>query len=347
VRRALLVALVASFALGAVAHSAPPRRSLVLPEAVVGQPALLGSSLFYVVRTRRQERVKRLDLTTLQAAPVYTLRSASAQLGGVVRAGGGRVALDVEDINPRGGFGSKVVELDPAGGPPRLVATGLLRNAKRRNCGTEVSLEDVSQDGALVIDKARLGCGRRAAARHVLRRYAVGPPSVLLRYTERLSDESRQWRLAGNRLLEATERGARITDLTTRGVRLVRPGRRFQTVWADLDAVGNAVVGELSFRGRSIREIVRLSGGPVLLDARDTQAQPRFCGNRLVVQTVSRDKQELLVYDDLAAQPRVAFSTPRRSPDLEIQLSCDAGTAALVDYQRGKRTVIEVIPLGP
>lgn len=346
-RRALLGALVATFALGAVAHSAPPRRSLVLPEAVVGQPALLGDALFYVVRTRRQESIKRLDLTTLQTAPAYTLRAASAQLGGVVRAGGGRLAVDVEDINPRGGFGSKVVELYPAGGAARTVASGLLRNAKRRNCGTEVSLEDVSQDGALVIDKARLGCGRRAVGRHVLRRYAVGPPSVLVRYTERLSDESRQWRLAGNRLLEATERGARITDLTTHGVRLVRPGRRFQTVWADLDAVGNAVVGELSFRGRSVREIVRLSSGPVLLDVRDMQAQPRFCGNRLVEQTVSRDKQELLVYDDLAGPPRVAFSTPRRSADLEIQLSCDADTAVLTDYQRARRTAIEVVPLAP
>jgi hypothetical protein len=227
------------------------------------------------------------------------------------------------------------------------VASGSLKNARRKNCGTEVSLEDVSQDGALLIDKARLGCGRRAAARHILRRYAVGPPSVLLRYTERLSDESRQWRLAGNRLLEASERGARITDLTTHGVRLVRPGRHFQTVWADLDQVGNAVVGELSFHGRSIREIVRLSPGPVLFDARDIQAQPRFCGSRLVEQTVSRDKQELIVYDDLAAQLRVAFSTPRRSPDLEIQLSCDADTAVLTDYQRARRTVIEVVPLAP
>jgi hypothetical protein len=130
-------------------------------------------------------------------------------------------------------------------------------------------------------------------------------------------------------------------------VRLVRPGRLFQTVWADLDAVGNAVVGELSFHGRSIREIVRLSPGPVLFDARDIQAQPRFCGSRLVEQTVSRDKQELLVYDDLAAQPRVAFSTPRRSPDLEIQLSCDADTAVLTDYQRTRRTVLEVVPLAP
>jgi hypothetical protein len=347
VRRALVGALVATFALGAVAHAAPWRRTIVLPEAVVGQPALLGSSLFYVVRTRRQEIVKRLDLTTLQTAPVYTLRSTSAGLGGVVRAGGSRVAVDVEDINPRGGFGSKVVELAPAGGPPRTVATGLLRNTRRKNCGTEVSLEDVSQDGALLIDKARLGCGRRAAARHVLRRYAVGPPSLLLRYTERLSDESRQWRLAGSRLLEASERGARITDLTTHGVRLVRPGRLFQTVWADLDAVGNAVVGELSFHGRSIREIVRLSPGPVLLDTRDAQAQPQFCGNRLVMQTVSRSKQELLVYDDPAGAPRVAFSVPRNSLDTEIQLSCDADTAVLTDYQRGKRTVIEVVPLAP
>jgi hypothetical protein len=347
VRRALVAALVATFALGPVAHAAPVRRTIILPEAVVGQPAPLGDALFYVVRTRRQESIKRLDLTTLQTAPAYALRSASAQLGGLVRAGGGRVAFDVQDINPRGGFGSKVVELDPAGGPSHVVATGLLRNTKRKNCGTEVSLEDVSQDGALVIDKARLGCGRRAAARHVLRRYAVGPPSVLLRYTERLSDESRQWRLAGNRLLEATERGARITDLATRTVRRVRPARRFQTVWADLDSVGNAVVGELSFHGRSTREVVRLSGGPVLLDARDTAAQPRFCGSRLVEQTVSRDKQELLVCDDLAVPPRVAFSTPRHSSDLEIQLSCDADTALLTDYQRGRRTVIEVVPLAP
>ena len=54
VRRALVGALVATFALGAVAHAAPPRRSFVLPEAVVGRPALLGNSLFYVVRTRRR-----------------------------------------------------------------------------------------------------------------------------------------------------------------------------------------------------------------------------------------------------------------------------------------------------
>jgi hypothetical protein len=347
VRRVLLGALAASLALAAVAHAAPERRTIVLPEAVVGQPALLGNTLFYVVRTRRLESVKRLDLTTLQTAPAYTLRTAAAQLGGVVRAGGGRVALDVEDIDPKGGFGSKVVELAPAGGPPRTVARGLLRNARRKNCGTEVSLEDVSQDGTLLVDKTSLRCGRRAAARHVLRRYPLGPPSVLLRYTERLNDDSRWWRLAGSRLLEASERGARITDLATQDVRLVRPGRRFHTVWADLDGAGNAVVGELSFHRRSTREILRLSGGRVLLDARDTLAQPRFCGGRLVEQAVSRDKQELAVYDDLAGPPRIPFSTPRNSPDLEIQLSCDADTAALTDYQRGRHTVIEVVPLTP
>jgi hypothetical protein len=347
VRRALIGAVVASLALAAAAQAAPARRTIVQPEAVVGQPALLGSSLFYEVRTRRLDIVKRLDLGTLQSTPLYTLRSASVQLAGRVHAGGGRVALDVQDVNPRGGFGSKVVELDPAGGPPRTVVRGLLRSTKRRNCGTEVSLEDVSQDGALLIDKASLGCGRRATARHVLRRYAAGPPAILSRYTERSSDESPYWRLAGTHLLEASERGARITDLVTRGVRQVRPGRHFQNVWADLDAAGNAVVGDQSVRGRAVREIVRLAAGRVLLDTRDSQAQPQFCGNRLVMQTVSRTKQELLVYDDLAAAPRVPFSVPRNSPDTEIQLSCDADTAVLTDYQRGKRTVIEVVPLTP
>jgi hypothetical protein len=235
------------------------------------------------------------------------------------------------------------------------VASGRVRNARRHNCGTEVTLEDVSDDGALVIDKARVGCGRSSLARHVVSRYAIGPPAVLARYTERLDDESRFWRLTGNRLLEGTERGVRVRDLATGGTRPIRRrSRRFLVTWGDIDPTGNVVLGELGFPSRSVRELVRLlapadppTGGRILFDARDTLAQPRFCGSRLVEQRVSRTRQELLVYDDLAGAPRVPFSAARRSRDLEIQLTCDPETAALVDFQAARRTAVEVVPLAP
>lgn len=105
-RRAVVGAVTACLALAGVAHAAPPRQSLVLPEAVVGRPALLGNSLFYVVRTRRAEVVKRLDLTTLQSVPVYSKPKASWGFGGV-RGGGGRAAVEVDDVNPRGGLASR------------------------------------------------------------------------------------------------------------------------------------------------------------------------------------------------------------------------------------------------
>lgn len=242
-----------------------------------------------------------------------------------------------------------MVELDPAGGPPRLVATGLLR----KTCGSEVSLEDVSQDGELVIDRTSTACRRGAVPRHVLRRYPkLGPAAVLLRYRERSSDESRQWRLAGNRLLEADERGAVVRDLATGASRRIRRrGRGFLVTWADLDAPGNVVLGEFRFPSRSVRSLVRLFGpsglGRVLFDAAGTQDEPRFCGSRLVEQRISRERQELLAYDDLAAPPRSLFSTPRASRDLEIQLACDADTAVLVDFQATRRTAVEVVPLAP
>lgn len=344
-RRALLGALVATLALGAVAHAAPPRRSFVLPEAVVGRPALLGNSLFYVVRTRRDELVKRLDLTTLASVPAYSKRKASWGFG-AVRSGGGRVAVEVDDVNPRGGLATQVVELDPAGGPPRVVASGLLRNT----CGSEVSLEDVSEEGALVIDRSSTGCRRGAVPRHVLRRYPkLGPATVLLRYSERSSDESRQWRLAGNRLLEATERGAVVRDLATRATRRIRRrGRGFLVAWADLDAAGSVVLGELRFPSRSVRSLVRLFGPDrVLFDAAGIQDEPHFCGSRLVEQRVSGQGDELLAYDDLGGAPRSVFSTPRVSRDLEIQLACDADTAVLVDFQAARHTAVEVVPLVP
>jgi hypothetical protein len=37
----------------------------------------------------------------------------------------------------------------------------------------------------------------------------------------------------------------------------------------------------------------------------------------------------------------------RNSPDLELQLACDADTAVLVDRQTPGRTAIEVVPLAP
>ncbi len=344
-KRALLLALVAALALGAVAHAAPPRRSFVLPEAVVGRPALLGNSLFYVVRTRRDEVVKRLDLTTLQSVPVYSKPKRSWGFGGV-RSGGGRVAVEVDDVNPRGGLATQVVELNPAGGPARVVARGLLRGA----CGSEVSLQDVSEEGTLVIDRAGTACRRGAVTRHVLRRYPkLGAPAVLARYRERSSDESRQWRLAGNRLLEATERGAVVTDLATRSKRRIRRrGRGYLVTWADLNAAGSVVLGELRFPSRTVRSFVRLFGPDrVLFDSSGIQDEPHFCGSRLVEQRVSGQSDELLAYDDLAAPPRSVFSTPRVSRDLEIQLACDADTAVLVDFRAAKRTAVEVVPLAP
>ena len=347
-RRALLVALVAALALPAVAPAAPPRRSFVLPEAVVGRPALLGNSLFYVVRTRRDEVVKRLDLTTLQSVPVYSKRKRAWGFGGV-RSGGGRVAVEVDDVNPRGGLATLVVELNPSGGPPRVVARGLLRGS----CGSEVSLEDVSEEGALVIDRAGTACRRGAVTRHVLRRYPkLGPPAVLARYRERSSDESRQWRLAGNRLLEGTERGAVVRDLTTRAtLRIRRRGRGYLVTWADLNAAGSVVLGELRFPSRTVRSFVRVfppsAPGRALFDAAGIQDEPRFCGSRLVEQRVSPERQELLAYDDLAAPPRLLFSTARVSRDLEIQLACDADTAVLVDFTAARRTAVEVVPLAP
>jgi hypothetical protein len=351
VRRALIAAAVVILSLAPAARAAPARQSLVLPEAVAGRPALVGGTLFYVVRTRRQETVKRLDLATLQVTPAYKQRASSAGLG-AVRSGGGRVAVEVDDIDPRGGFGTKVVELDPAGGAPRTVAKGLLRNSRRRNCGTEVRLEDVSQDGALLVDTAAFGCGRRARARHVLRRYAAGPPLPVRRWFDKPNDESGQWRLSAGRLLESNERDVRIGDLAGGATRRIRRSARgFLITWADLDAGGHVVIAELRFRGRTTREIVRVSapgdpgGQRILLDAHAIQSEPRFCGERLVEQRVSRTNQELLVYDDPAGAPRLAFSTPRQSSDLEIHLACDADTAVLVDYQRARRTVIEVVPL--
>jgi hypothetical protein len=91
--------------------------------------------------------------------------------------------------------------------------------------------------------------------------------------------------------------------------------------------------------------IRRLQLPRLQLDLRDAQAEPRFCGSRLVVQSVSRQSQQLLVYDDLAGAPRVPFNVARNSRDLEIQLACDADTAVLVDRQAPRRTAIEVVPL--
>lgn len=343
-RRALALAAVALAGLPAAAGAAPGRRSFVLPDDVVGRPALLGDALYYEVRTRRVESVKRIDLNTLQTAPVYSKPARSWALG-PVQAGGGRLAIELDDMNPRGGLATRVVDLSPTGGPPRTVARGLLRAAPRRTCGTEVSLEDVSPEGELLVDAGRTSCRPGAAERHVLRRYGVGGPAVIHRYIERLSDDSRQWHLVAGRLLEATERAARVGAR-----RIQRSGRGYQLDWADLDGAADVVIGELRARGRSLRELVRLltpTGGRTLLDLRDSQGEPRFCGGRLVVQVVSRLSQQLLVYDDLAGAPRVAFSASRNSPGLGIQLACDASTAVLVDHQARRRTAIEVVPLAP
>jgi hypothetical protein len=99
-----------------------------------------------------------------------------------------------------------------------------------------------------------------------------------------------------------------------------------------------------------VHQLVRLltpAGGRVLFDGRDVQAEPRFCGGRLVVQAVTRQSQQLMVYDDLAGPPRMPFGVPRQSNDLEIQLACNADTAVLVDQQAPRRTAIEVVPLAP
>jgi hypothetical protein len=352
VRRALAAALLATLALAATAHAAPPRRSFVLPESVVGRPALLDNSLFYIVRTRRDEVVKRLDLTTLQSVPVYSKPKAAWGFAWL-RSGGGRVALEVDDRNPRGGLASKVVELPAAGGPARVVASGLVRNSRLHICGTEVSLEDVSPEGALVIDRSATGCRPGAVPRHAIRRYpAAGPVTVIRRFNERSSDEGRQWRLVGDRLLEATERGAVVRNLVTRGVRRIRRrGRGYLVTWADLDAAGNVALGELRFPSRTARSFVRLfpPSGParILFDAAGTQDEPRLCGPRLVELRVSRSADELLVHDDLAAPARSLFSRPHVSRALEVQLACDQDTAVLVNLQATRRTAVDVVPLAP
>jgi hypothetical protein len=344
VRRAFALVALALAAVPCAAGAAPPRRSFVLPEAAVGRPALVGDALYYVVRTSRLETVKRVDLNTLQVAAVYSKPARSWGLG-PVRAGGGRVAIELDDVNPRGGLASEVVELDPAGAPPRMVARGRLRVARRRTCGTEVALEDVSPEGELLVDEGRMGCPPGSTEHHALRSHGAGPPAVIHRYAEKLSDETRQWRLVGGRLLEATERAARVG-----GRRIAASGRGFQLEWADLDAAADVVTGEIRVRGRSVHQLVRLltpAGGRVLFDARDVQAEPRFCGGRLVVQAVTRQSQQLMVYDDLAGPPRMPFGVPRQSNDLEIQLACNADTAVLVDQQAPRRTAIEVVPLAP
>jgi hypothetical protein len=172
---------------------------------------------------------------------------------------------------------------------------------------------------------------------------------VRLRFNERPNDEIRQWRLAGNRLLEADERGAVVRDLATGATRRIRRhARGYLVTWADLDAAGSVVLGELRFPSRSVRSFVRLFGPDrVLFDAAGTQDEPRFCGSRVVEHRVSRERQELLAYDDPAGAPRSLFSTPRLSRDLEIQLACDADTAVLVDFQAARRTAVEVLPLAP
>jgi hypothetical protein len=345
VRRALAAAGVVLAALPALAAAAPPRSSFVLPEEVVGTPALLGDSLFYVVRTRRAETVKRLDLNTLQAIPVYTRAARSWSLG-PVRSGGGRVAAELDDVNPRGGLATRVVELTPPA-PARVIAGGLLRvrGQGSRTCGTEVTLEDVSPEDEPLVDQGRQACRSGAAERHVLRRYGAGLPAVIHRYVERRSDESPEWRLVAGRLLRVSESSVRI------GGRRIRPsGRGYRLAWADLDAAADVVIGEIRVKGRSVHELVRLVtpvAGRLLLDLRDVQAEPRFCGNRLVVQSVSRQRQQLLVYDDLAGAPRVPLDLARTSSDLEIQLACDAESAVLVGRQAPRRTAIEVLPLAP
>ena len=343
-RRALALAALGLMGLAGPASAVPPRRSFVLPEGVAGRPALLGDSLYYVATTRRLTSVKRLDLNTLQTTTLYSKATRSWALG-PVRAGGGRIAVEVDDTNPRGGLSSQVLELFPAGGAPRTVARGLVRAARRQSCGTEVVLEDVSPEGELLVDQSRMRCRSRAMPRHELRRYGTGPPAVVRRYVERPSDEVRERRLVAGRVLETT-----TSSVTLGGRRIHSAGRGHQILGADLDPAADVAIGEIRLRGRSTRSLVRLltpTGSRVLLDAPGTQAEPRFCGSRLLIQSVSSQALQLLVYDDLAGAPRTAFASARDNRDLELNVVCDADTAVLADLQTPRRTAIQVVPLAP
>jgi hypothetical protein len=344
-------ALVAGVLLAPSASAAPPRHTFVLNEGA-RTPAVVGNSLFYLSDTRTEEVVKRLDLTTGQRARVFGRRSGAYSLG-ALRAGGGRVAVEVDDNSPRGGLGSAVVELDPTGAPPHTLARGVLRT--RARCGLQVSLEDVSQDGAVLVDRTTIECSRRARDRHVLERYGIGPPTELVRWVERSGDEGPAWRLAATRLLKTTEHGVRVTDLVTRQIRRFRPSRRGSVLgFGDLDSSGNLTIAQLRFRRRSMHEVLRLlrptdslASGRVLFDGRTSGSEPRFCGTRLVEHRVSPATEELFVHDDPFGPPRQIFSSTRPgATGLDLELGCDPDTAVIADAGH-KQTVIEVVPLAP
>jgi hypothetical protein len=307
------------------AQAAPPRRSFLLPETVVGAPAVDGDALFY----RHGERLRRVDLVTLQRTSLYRRRGLDS-----VRAGGGRVAFDF------GGLRSGVLEPNANGGKPAVLANGRLR-AGRRICGTEVSLADVSSEGSLLVDAARLGCGRRSRIRHRLIRYGGGPALTIHRFTERRDDDSADWRLAGQRLLGWSERRASVRDLTTRGVRTIRPlQRHYEFASADIDADGHLATAEIRYFRRSSRALVRVDG-QLLADLPDVNVEARFCGGRLVEHRIGRTVEELLVHDVPNGPGRVALSVPR-PPNLAGEFACDADTAVVA-----ARRAIDVVPLAP
>ena len=309
----------------------------------IHDPTLAGGALYYSTTAARGAVVWRLDLSSGRSTIVYRAPR-SSEIDSVL-GGGGRVALKVSS---RHGLGPEsIVALDPNGGVPTTLAT----SPRVGGCGgSGVDLGHVSAEGDVLVDEVRTSCDPKEPGLRRLLAYGNGPVRELVRKRIGSAYGELDWRLVGGRLLRGSNRGIRVTELSTGASRTIVPRRR-RAGFAipELDPAGNVVALEVAHVGRrghlfELRVHTPTDpprGGRVLSTARRTPGFPVLCGAKLIEHRVSRREEALLIRDTLAAPRRMLRRLRTRG---EVDIVCDERTLAVTDTVK-RRTRIETYPL--
>ena len=297
--------------------------------------------------------VLRFDLATGKDAAIYTLPRGSRFSIGRFGAAAGRVAIDLE-----AGFSRSAARIvDTNTGIVTRIRSG--RYDELRICGRSVKLDSVAPSGEVLITEASLPCagrgpntviGQGRPGRLTVKAYGATRTRTLLSRPiddPFLSDGQPYWTLAGDQFMTQGEGLVKVHDLSTGRVRRLRThGRTASLVSAAVGPDGRVLISEWRrVRGQNRpREIVRLAGprqdgraGTIVHDSSRWYADPRFCGNRPVLFTLTpRGRYEL----DLV-RPRTVLATGRLA-DPEASVSCDADSLVAISLTGVQRTTIDV-----
>jgi hypothetical protein len=315
----------------------------------VDDPVLFGRTVVYAAQRGSHVLIERLDLDNRKSVRLFAIPPGYGF--DRLRGGGGRLAVGIARDAGRRSI-TKVIALDSSG-RRTFVATARARFSNGNpTCGRGLELEDVSEQGEVLVEESQYPCGRARPATEKIVLVDASNRHELIR--RRPSREEPDWQLVGRRLLESSAAVARVRDLSTGELLSITPRRRGSRLGTvALNLTGHVALSEYTGGAPSFRARVRLLapqvpvGGSRLLAAdRNVAHVLQFCGTKLVDETMSlRGWEEVLVRDSVGEPPRTLLR--RREPRnlLDRATVCDEHSYVRIEDRGSAGRRIEDLPL--